>query len=164
MYDDCYGECDFCMTHTTWFVRNDEIKMFNQSLQQRYWNPASTEYAVLSKIKHTLHPSITRVCSIRFIYTWHMSHKKNVSDIQSTVCFNIEWKILGQTDWMGLLLDTLNCGLRMRRECRERFPRHSRLAIPTCRDRYLAVSFEVGGGENEPGILAHVQPAILRIW
>ena len=23
---------------------------------------------------------------------------------------------------MGLLPDTLNCGLRMRRECRERFP------------------------------------------
>ena len=25
---------------------------------------------------------------------------------------------------MGLLPDTWNCGLRMRRECRERFPRH----------------------------------------
>ena len=48
---------------------------------------------------------------------------------------------------------------------RERFPRHRRLAIPTyitahawrtcrnaCRDRQLAVSFEVGGGENVPGI------------
>ena len=33
---------------------------------------------------------------------------------------------------MGLLPDTWNCGLRMRRECRERFPRHRRLAIPTC--------------------------------
>ena len=33
---------------------------------------------------------------------------------------------------MGLLPDTQNCGLRMRRECRERFPRHRRLAIPTC--------------------------------
>ena len=51
------------------------------------------------------------------------------------------------------------------RECRERFPRHPRLAIPTCitagawrtcraacRDRWLAVSFEVGGRENVPGI------------
>ena len=28
--------------------------------------------------------------------------------------------------------DTHNCGLRMRRECRERFPRHRGLAIPTC--------------------------------
>ena len=28
------------------------------------------------------------------------------------------------TTWMGLLPDTWNCGLRMRRECRERFPRH----------------------------------------
>ena len=33
---------------------------------------------------------------------------------------------------MGLLPDTKHCGLRMRRECRERFPRHCGLAIPTC--------------------------------
>ena len=36
------------------------------------------------------------------------------------------------TAWMCLLPDTRNCGLRMRRECRERFPRHRRLAMPTC--------------------------------
>ena len=53
----------------------------------------------------------------------------------------------------------------MRQECRERFPRHRGLAIPTCitsraermcrdacRDRWQAVSFEVGSGENVPGI------------
>ena len=53
----------------------------------------------------------------------------------------------------------------MRRECRERFPRHRGFAIPTCimarawctcrdacRDRLLAVSFEVDGWENVPGI------------
>ena len=33
---------------------------------------------------------------------------------------------------MGLLPDKQHCGLRMRRECRERFPRHRGLAIPTC--------------------------------
>ena len=33
---------------------------------------------------------------------------------------------------MGLLPDTQNCGLRMRRECRERFPYPRWLAIPTC--------------------------------
>ena len=66
---------------------------------------------------------------------------------------------------MGLLPDTWNCGLRMRRECQERFPRYSGLATPTCittpasrtcrdacRDRLLAVFFEVSGGENVPGI------------
>ena len=50
-------------------------------------------------------------------------------------------------------------------ECRERLPSHSGLAIPTCitarawrtcldacRDRWLAISFEVGGGKNVPGI------------
>ena len=66
---------------------------------------------------------------------------------------------------MGLLSDTQNCGFRMRWECRERFPRHRWLAIPTCitarawstcrdacRDRQLAVSFEVCGGENVSSI------------
>ena len=66
---------------------------------------------------------------------------------------------------MSLLPDTQNCGLCMRRECKERFPRHRGLAIPACittracctchdayRGRWLAVSFEVGGGENVPGI------------
>ena len=32
---------------------------------------------------------------------------------------------------MGLLPDTQHCGVRMRRECRERFPRLRGLAIPT---------------------------------
>ena len=63
---------------------------------------------------------------------------------------------------MGLLPDTYDCGLCMRRE---RFPRHLGLAIPTCftarvyrtcrdacHDRELVVSFDIGGGENVPGI------------
>ena len=66
---------------------------------------------------------------------------------------------------MNLLPDTKNCGLHKPRECRERFPRHRGSAIPTrvtprawrtcrdaCRDRNLAVSFEVGVGENISGI------------
>ena len=39
----------------------------------------------------------------------------------------------------------------MDQECRERFPQHHGLAIPTCITA-RAVSFEVGGGENVPGI------------
>ena len=59
----------------------------------------------------------------------------------------------------------INYGLRMCRECRERFPHHCGSSIPTCittrasrtcrdacRNRYLAVFFGVGGGENVPGI------------
>ena len=65
---------------------------------------------------------------------------------------------------MNLLPDTQNCGLRMRRECRERFPRlrlqkkllasdpdmhHGtwRTCRDACRDRWPAVA-----GENVPGI------------
>ena len=68
---------------------------------------------------------------------------------------------------MGLLPDKQNCRLRMRRECRERFPRHHGFTIPSCittrasrtcrdacRDRWLEVYIEVGGGENVPGIPA----------
>ena len=45
--------------------------------------------------------------------------------------------------------------MRMHRECRECFPFHFGLAIPTCitaRASRIAVSFEVRGGENVPGI------------
>ena len=64
---------------------------------------------------------------------------------------------------IGLLPDMLNCGLRMRRECRERFIRNRRLAIPTgitararrtcrdaCRDRLLTVSFCRGPNASNP--------------
>ena len=31
VYDDCYDGCDICIcTFIAYFVRNDEIKMFNQ--------------------------------------------------------------------------------------------------------------------------------------
>ena len=36
----------------------------------------------------------------------------------------IQWEVGDMEQTMGLLLDKQNCGLRMRRECRERFPRH----------------------------------------
>ena len=77
--------------------------------------------------------------------------------------FNIEWRtsypLTNFEDRFGLR------GLRMRRECRERFPHQRRLTIQkpitarawrmcrgACRDRQLVVSFEVGGVEHVPGI------------
>ena len=66
---------------------------------------------------------------------------------------------------MGLLPDTQNCGLRMRRECRERFPRHRLQRKPpvgdpdmhygTCVTHVpwcMSVSLTRGDGENVPGI------------
>ena len=47
---------------------------------------------------------------------------------------------------MGLLPDTLNCGSRMHRECRERFPLHRGLAIPiSITARALRVSWCMPG-------------------
>ena len=45
---------------------------------------------------------------------------------------SILFKIITIKHTTGLLPDTLSCGLYMRQECRERFPSHRGLAIPTC--------------------------------
>ena len=79
---------------------------------------------------------------------------------------------------IGLLPDTQNCGLRMRRECRELFPRHRLQRKTLVRDLgmhhgmcvthvpwCMSVSLTRGAGENvTPAFPAHAQPAILRIW
>ena len=74
---------------------------------------------------------------------------------------------------MGLLPDTQNCGLRMRRECRERFPSHRRLAIPTCITARavmhggianLRFPLNLMAGKTFTTFAAHAQPAIVRIW
>ena len=46
---------------------------------------------------------------------------------------------------VSCLADMQNCGLHMRRECRERFPRHHGLAIPTCiTARYACAMMHAG--------------------
>ena len=66
--------------------------------------------------------NIEHVCIFYHFLTlkWHrmlqyIKNKKWLSDISTT----------------GLLPDVKNCGLRVRRKCRERFPRQRGLAIPT---------------------------------
>ena len=67
--------------------------------------------------------------------------------------------------FMGLSLDTQNCGLRMRWECRERFPRHrlKRKTLVSDPDMHhgtcvthvpwcMSGSLTPCGGENVPGI------------
>ena len=79
--------------------------------------------------------------------------------------------------FMGLSPDTQNCWLRMRRECRERFPCYCGLAIPicitarawrtcrdACRDRWLAVSLKSVAGKTFPAFPAHTHLTVLRIW
>ena len=66
---------------------------------------------------------------------------------------------------MGFLPDTWNCGMRMRRECRERFPCHRLRRKPLVSDSgmhrgtcvthvpwCMSGSLTRGGGENVPGI------------
>ena len=74
---------------------------------------------------------------------------------------------------MGHLPDTYNYGLRMHRECRERFPRHWLQMKPlvsdpgmhygtcrdVCQDRWPTVA-----GKTFPAFPAHAKPAILFIW
>ena len=73
---------------------------------------------------------------------------------------------------MGLLPDTQNCRLRMRRECRERFQRKPLVSDPgmhhgTCLTHVpwcMSGSLTCGDGGNVPGIPGACAPAILRIW
>ena len=77
---------------------------------------------------------------------WYFTSKHG--DVMAWKCFT-----------HGPLARYVKLRVRMRRECRERFLRHRRWAIPTCitarashtcrdacRDRQLSVSFEIGGG------------------
>ena len=68
--------------------------------------------------------SVTAIKSLRFFF---------IFDFRNLICTDFHYghgclEYVG----MGLLQDTKYCGLRMRRECRERFPRHRELAILTC--------------------------------
>ena len=75
------------------------------------------------------------------------------------------WLFIPTDDVMGLSPDTQNCGLRMRRECRERFPRHRLQRKPLVSDPVMhhgtcvthvpwcmAGSPTDNGGGNVPGI------------
>ena len=53
------------------------------------------------------------------------------ASLSLNICHFQSWGFCA-TAAMGLLPDTQNGVLRMSRECRERFPRHRGLAIPTC--------------------------------
>ena len=58
-------------------------------------------------------------------------NRRRVYDISNYIS-NYLALIAMRAGGMGLLPDTWNCGLRMRRECREHFSRHHGLVIPTC--------------------------------
>ena len=61
---------------------------------------------------------------------------------------------------MGLLPDTLNWGLCMRRECRERFPLHRLQRKPLVSDPGMHHGTCVGIANLFPVFPAHAQPAI----
>ena len=80
--------------------------------------------------------------------------------------YNLRQKsVVHEGERKGLFPDTYNCGLYMRRECRERFPRHQVQRKPLVSDpgmHYgmcvthvlwcMSGSLTLGGGENVPGI------------
>ena len=66
----------------------------------------------------------------------------------------LKYRICCLFDIMSLLPDRLNCGLRMRRECRGRFPRYrlQRKPLVTHLPWCMSGSLTQDGGENVPGI------------
>ena len=93
-----------------------------------------------------------------------------------TFCYNaVTWLIDRCDEGMGLLPGTSKCGLRMRRQFRERFPRHGGLAISTCITAHVRAVIHVGitnyriplnsvAGKTFPAFPAHAQTAILYKW
>ena len=88
-----------------------------------------------------------------------------IKNLQSLQHSDFEVNQICKHEKRGLLPDTQNCSLRMRRECRERFPRHRRQRktlvsdpgmhhgtcvthVPWC----MSWSLTRGGGGNVPGI------------
>ena len=64
----------------------------------------------------------------------HMYHKHTSAiSIRNVLATSLDygWYGCGEVT-MGLLPDTRDCGLPMRRECQKSFHRHRGLAIPTC--------------------------------
>ena len=94
------------------------------------------------------------------------ANASNVAGITYTPTVFREYLTNGIVDWhMGLLSDTPNWGLRMCRECRERFSRHGLQGKPLVSDPgmhhgtcvthvpwCMSRSLTCGGGENVPGI------------
>ena len=108
--------------------------------------------------KHMIIGMVLRVITIRLAIA-----RRGVVDLTTYRCPLTE-DIASAT---GLLPDTWNCGLRMRRECRERFPRHLLQRKPLINDPgmhhgtcvthvpwCMPGSLIHGGGENVPGIPA----------
>ena len=98
-----------------------------------------------------------------FDYSWSDSIENLFQCEYQLALVNYNLKIAGIT--MGLLPDTHNCGLSMRRECREHFPRHRFQRKPLVSDPTMhhgtcithvpwcmSGSLPHGGGENFPGI------------
>ena len=79
-----------------------------------------------------------RASNAKNISSWWRHHVRKLSLFLATslMIFGPYRKLptlsLDTPHTMYLLPDTQNCMLRMRRECRERFPRHPGLAILTC--------------------------------
>ena len=110
---------------------------------------------------------------------WPLSNCYLYSSLLFTIWINDDLYSQGHNNkdrFVGLLPDTWNSGLRMRRERRECFPRHQLQRkllvsdpgmhhgtcvthVPWC----MLGSPTRGGGENVPAFPAHAQPAILHI-
>ena len=130
-----------------------------------------------------------KYCSKWGVNRWHfvthslvgtITFSKGALILYETIASEDPMMISSLSSCMGLLPDTQNCGVCMRRECRVHFPRLRGLAILTrittralrtcrdaCRDRQIAVSFKVGGGENVPGIpgacATHTFPYLVHV-
>ena len=130
-----------------------------------YWPPCQSscrERHMLIAVCHQAHSKLQHIMHIDIQFYGQPFLKLNLTVHHSI--YEPEWSSATNIS-MDLLPDTLNCRLRMRRECQERFPRH-RLQrkplvsdpdthhgtcvthVPWCMSGFLTR----GGGENVLGI------------
>ena len=112
----------------------------------------SRVYTQSFKLTYSIHPTMHQFHTMCV----HFCHKMRYLS-------NALWDLWDRS--IGLLPHTYNCGLRMRRECRERFPRHRLRRKPLGADPSthhgscvthvpwcMSGSLTRDGGENLPGI------------
>ena len=125
---------------------------------------------ILNNVWYYLDPEFEiLLCNIGVFYALYFLWYKLSMEVY--LCSSIIWIICGSVCLaagitpMGLLPDTDNCGMRMRRECRECFPRHRLQRKPLVSDLgihhgtcvthvpwCMSGSPTCGGGESVPGI------------
>ena len=160
-----------CLPTHICVIRPQWVKL-NQRKWRKYWGLWFKIY-----LSNTFFFNHSLLCCWQWIWRWvHQCSYLDVSIGLHVGLCGFPWLVLPEDFPTGFLPNTYNCGLRMRRECRECLPRHRGLAIPTCITTRAVRAVMYAGIANQrfplksvagkafPAFPAHAPSTILRIW